>query len=46
MTALPLLIISAVVLVRLIRKRNAWGWIVAYWAVLVMRNLLEVIANG
>lgn len=45
MTAIPLLIISAVVLVRLAQKRNAWGWIVAYWAVLVVRNLVDTITG-
>lgn len=40
---LALLVIAAVVLVGLIRRRNMWGWIVAYWAVLTLRNLAALV---
>lgn len=41
-----LLIISLVVYFRLGRKKDAWGWIVLYWAVLCAKNFLEAIENG
>lgn len=27
----------------LLRKRNMWRWIVAYWVVLTIKNVIEVI---
>ena len=39
-----LFIISLIVYFRLGRKKDAWGWIVLYWAVLCAKNFLEVIS--
>ena len=41
---LALMVIAAVVLVGLARRRNMWGWIVAYWAVLTVRNAVALLA--
>lgn len=41
---LALILIAAVVLVGLVRRRNMWGWIVAYWAVLTVRNAVSLLA--
>lgn len=38
-----LLLISMIVYAKLLRQKNAWGWIVLYWAALVSKNLSEVI---
>lgn len=38
-----LMIISFIVYVKLLRQKNAWGWIVLYWAALVSKNLTEVV---
>lgn len=43
---LALLVIAAVVLVGLSRRRNMWGWIVAYWAVLTVRNAVVIIQKA
>ena len=40
---LALMLIAAVVLVGLVRRRNMWGWIVAYWAVLTVRNAVTLL---
>ena len=40
---LALMAIAAVVLVGLVRRRNMWGWIVAYWAVLTVRNAVALL---
>ena len=40
---LALMAIAAVVLVGLVRRRNMWGWIVTYWAVLTVRNAVTLI---
>lgn len=42
-TTFPLLAIAAVVCIGLLRKRNMWGWIVLYWAVLCTKNLLDLL---
>ena len=42
--ALALMVIAAVVLVGLVRRRNMWGWIIAYWAVLTVRNAVAMLA--
>ena len=34
---------SAWVAYGLMRKRNMWAWIVAYWCVLTLKNIVEVI---
>lgn len=41
--ALALMVIAAVVFVGLARRRNMWGWIVAYWAVLTVRNAVTAL---
>ena len=38
-----LLIISLIVFIGLLRKRNMWGWIVCYWLVLTVKNLLDLL---
>ena len=40
---LALMVIAAVVLVGLVRRRNMWKWIVAYWAVLTVRNAVTLL---
>ena len=40
---LALMLIAAVVLVGLTGRRNMWRWIVAYWAVLTVRNAVTMI---
>ena len=40
---LALMLIAAVVLVGLARRRNMWRWIVAYWAVLTVRNAVALL---
>ena len=40
---LALMLIAAVVLVGLVRRRNMWGWIIAYWAVLTIRNMVSLL---
>ena len=42
---LALMLIAAVVLVGLVRRRNMWRWIVAYWAVLTVRNAVTALAG-
>ena len=38
MFELALWVISFVVYILLLKKKNAWGWIVLYWAVLSLKN--------
>lgn len=40
---LALMVIAAVVLAGLARRRNMWRWIVAYWAVLTIRNMVSLL---
>ena len=40
---LALMVIAAVVLVGLVRRRNMWKWIIAYWAVLTVRNAVMML---
>lgn len=40
---LALMLIAAVVLAGLVRRRNMWRWIVAYWAVLTVRNAVTLV---
>ena len=40
---LALMLIAAVVLVGLVRRRNMWRWIIAYWAVLTVRNAVTLV---
>ena len=40
---LALMLIAAVVLVGIVRRRNMWGWIVSYWAVLTLRNAVALL---
>lgn len=40
---LALMVIAAVVLVGIVRRRNMWGWIIAYWAVLTVRNAVALL---
>ena len=45
MLELVLLAISSAVFLQLLLKRNSgkmWGWIVAYWLALTIRNAAEV----
>ena len=42
---LALMVIAAVVLVGLVKRRNMWGWIIAYWAVLTVRNAVALLAG-
>lgn len=38
---LTLAVIAGVVLNGLINGANMWGWIITYWAVLTVKNLLD-----
>lgn len=38
MFEVALWVISFIVYVLLLRKKNAWGWIVLYWGVLFLKN--------
>lgn len=38
-----LFILSGIVCFGLSRKRNMWGWIVAYWFVLTVKNLMDLV---
>lgn len=38
-----LAVIAAVVLAGLIAGRNMWGYIIAYWAVLTVKNIIDAI---
>lgn len=40
-----LTIIAAIVAYGLYRKRNMWHWIVVYWLVLTIKNLLDYITT-
>ena len=42
---LALAMISARVAYGLYRKRNMWHWIVGYWVVLTIKNVLEVLPD-
>ena len=42
---LALMLIAAVVLVGLVRRRSMWRWIIAYWAVLTVRNAVTLLAG-
>ena len=42
---LALMLIAAVVLVGLVRRRNMWRWIIAYWTVLTVRNAVALMAG-
>ena len=37
-----LMVISLIVYFRLLIRKNAWGWIVIYWAALFAKNMREV----
>ena len=41
MAEMFLMVIAAVVCVLQARKMSAWGWIVLYWAVLTVKNMIE-----
>lgn len=43
MSVFLLFLISMIVYFRLGRKKDAWGWIILYWAVLCAKNFLEVL---
>ena len=40
---IALAIIAGIVAVGLYRKRNMWAWIVAYWCVLTVKNIVELV---
>lgn len=42
---LALMVIAAIVLVGLVRRRNMWRLIIAYWAVLTVRNAVALLAG-
>lgn len=42
---ISLAIIAAVVAYGLYRKRNMWHWIVLYWLVLTIKNVLDAIGG-
>lgn len=43
MSVFLLFLIPLIVYFRLGRKKDAWGWIILYWAVLCAKNFLEVL---
>lgn len=36
-----LMTVAAVVAIGLMRKRNMWKWIIAYWILLTVKNLCD-----
>ena len=40
---LLLMAISFSVCIGLCRKKNMWGWIMAYWLVLSIKNLMDLV---
>lgn len=40
-----LAVIAAIVTYGLYRKRNMWHWILLYWIVLMIKNLLDYITT-
>lgn len=42
MFELALWIVAFIVYLRLVLKKDAWGWIVLYWAVLCVKNAGEM----
>lgn len=40
-----LLLVATVVYCLVLHKQNAWGWIALYWAVLVVRNVKEIVGG-
>ena len=40
---ISLAIIAGIVAVGLYHKRNMWAWIVAYWCVLTVKNIVELV---
>lgn len=38
-----LIIIAAIVAIGLIQKQNMWKWIIAYWVVLTVKNLCDLL---
>ena len=43
---ISLTIIAAVVTYGLYRKRNMWRWVVLYWIVLTIKNVLDAIGGS
>ena len=43
---ISLAIIAAVVAYGLSRKHNMWNWIVLYWIVLTIKNVLDAIGGS
>lgn len=37
-----LAVIAAIVLLGLLQQKNMWGWIIAYWSVLTVKNVLDL----
>lgn len=37
-----LAVISFIVMAGIAEKRNMWGWILAYWCVLYLKNYVDV----
>lgn len=37
-----LIALAAIVAYRVRRRKSTWGWILAYWIVLTVKNLLEL----
>lgn len=37
-----LAVIAAIVLAGLLQQKNMWGWIIAYWSVLTVKNVLDL----
>lgn len=38
-----LILIAAIVACGLMRKKNMWKWIIAYWVVLTIKNLCDAL---
>ena len=45
MVEFALWVISFIVYVLLLKKKNAWGWIVLYWGVLFLKNAWAIGGN-
>lgn len=38
---IALALIAAIVFIGLVAEKNMWAWIVTYWAVLTIKNILD-----
>ena len=42
---LGLMLIASLVAVGLMKRRNMWKWIIAYWALLTIKNIIDFVGG-